>query len=145
MFAHVSAARIQSNTYQAHHWTHLQVPRKYARWVMTRAQNPGLLCAQLGNRGFWDQAWKRVCQLLYSSTASLNNFRFSLQALLPLPSLSLCPNPIGSSPSGHAPIVKKYVDSFRRVYSLNKGARATNPVATGRYPEDVHFSRNVRV
>ena len=27
--------------------------------------------------------------------------------------------------------LKKYVNSFRRVYPLNKGARATDPVATG--------------
>ena len=41
--------------------------------------------------------------------------------------------------------LKKYVDSFRRVYPLNKDARATDPVATGRYPEDVYFGGNVRV
>jgi glucoamylase len=41
--------------------------------------------------------------------------------------------------------LKKYVDSFRRVYPLNKGARATDPVATGRYPEDIYFGGNVRV
>lgn len=41
--------------------------------------------------------------------------------------------------------LRKYVDSFRRVYPLNKGARATDPVATGRYPEDVYFGGNVRV
>ena len=38
-----------------------------------------------------------------------------------------------------------YVDSFRRVYPLDKGARATDPVATGRCPEDVYFGGNVRV
>jgi glucoamylase len=41
--------------------------------------------------------------------------------------------------------LKKYVDSFRRVYPLNKRARAADPVATGRYPEDVYFGGNVRV
>ncbi len=40
--------------------------------------------------------------------------------------------------------LKKYVDSFRRVYPLNKGARTTDPVATGRYSEDVYFGGNVR-
>jgi glucoamylase len=40
--------------------------------------------------------------------------------------------------------LKKYVDSFRRVDPLNKrGAGATDPVATGRYPEDVYFGGNV--
>jgi glucoamylase len=29
--------------------------------------------------------------------------------------------------------------------SLNKGARATDPVATGRYPEIIYFGGNVRV
>jgi glucoamylase len=38
--------------------------------------------------------------------------------------------------------LKKYADSFRRVYPLNKGARATDPVA---YPEDVYLGENVRV
>ena len=40
--------------------------------------------------------------------------------------------------------LKKYVDSFRRVYALNKGAHAPDPIATGRYPEDVYFGGNVR-
>lgn len=38
-----------------------------------------------------------------------------------------------------------YVDSFRRVYPLDKGTRATDPVATGRYHENVYFGGNVRV
>ena len=40
--------------------------------------------------------------------------------------------------------LKEYVDSFRRVYALNKGAHTPDPVATGRYPEDVYFGGNVR-
>ncbi|KAH9986639.1 Six-hairpin glycosidase-like protein [Russula vinacea] len=38
--------------------------------------------------------------------------------------------------------LKEYVDSFRRVYALNKGAHTPDPVATGRYPEDVYFGGN---
>ena len=41
--------------------------------------------------------------------------------------------------------LRKYVDSFRSVYPINKPARENDPIATGRYPEDVYFGGNVRV
>ena len=44
--------------------------------------------------------------------------------------------------------LKKHVDSFHRVYLLNKGTHVTDPVATGRYPETytsaVHISLGER-
>ena len=40
--------------------------------------------------------------------------------------------------------LKKYVDSFRAVYPINKPAQKSDPIATGRYPEDVYFGGNVR-
>jgi glucoamylase len=40
--------------------------------------------------------------------------------------------------------LKKYVDSFRAVYRINKLAQESDPIATGRYPEDVYFGGNVR-
>lgn len=36
----------------------------------------------------------------------------------------------------------KYVDSFRAVYPINKLAHKSDPIATGRYPEDVYFGGN---
>jgi glucoamylase len=38
--------------------------------------------------------------------------------------------------------LKKYVDSFRAVYPINKLAQKSDPIATGRYPEDVYFGGN---
>ncbi|KAI0270004.1 glucoamylase [Gloeopeniophorella convolvens] len=38
--------------------------------------------------------------------------------------------------------LKAYVDSFRRVYPLNKRVAAGAPVAVGRYPEDVYYGGN---
>jgi glucoamylase len=40
--------------------------------------------------------------------------------------------------------LKKYVDSFRAVYPINQPVQKSDPVATGRYPEDVYFGGNVR-
>ena len=40
--------------------------------------------------------------------------------------------------------LKKYVDSFRTVYPVNKPAQKSDPIATGRYPEDKYFGGNVR-
>ena len=39
--------------------------------------------------------------------------------------------------------LKKYVDSFRAVYRINKSTQESDPIATGRYPEDVYFGGNV--
>lgn len=45
--------------------------------------------------------------------------------------------------------LKKHVDSFHRVYLLNKGTHVTDPVATGRYPETytsavhIHWGREI--
>ncbi|KAI9443329.1 glycoside hydrolase family 15 protein [Lactarius indigo] len=36
----------------------------------------------------------------------------------------------------------KYVNSFRAVYPINKLAHRSDPIATGRYPEDVYFGGN---
>jgi len=38
--------------------------------------------------------------------------------------------------------LRKYVDSFRAVYPINKPAQKSDPIATGRYPEDVYFGGN---
>ncbi|TFK73657.1 glycoside hydrolase family 15 protein [Pluteus cervinus] len=38
--------------------------------------------------------------------------------------------------------LKVYVDSFRQIYSINKGIPANQAVATGRYPEDVYYGGN---
>ncbi|KAJ6584105.1 glucoamylase [Mycena vulgaris] len=38
--------------------------------------------------------------------------------------------------------LKVYVDSFRSIYTLNKGIAANAAVATGRYPEDVYMGGN---
>ncbi|KAJ3553980.1 hypothetical protein NM688_g3339 [Phlebia brevispora] len=38
--------------------------------------------------------------------------------------------------------LKAYVDSFRPVYSLNRGKASNAAVATGRYPEDVYYNGN---
>lgn len=38
--------------------------------------------------------------------------------------------------------LKVYVDSFRDIYTINKDASETSPVATGRYKEDVYFEGN---
>ncbi|KAG5644769.1 hypothetical protein DXG03_007677 [Asterophora parasitica] len=35
--------------------------------------------------------------------------------------------------------LKVYVDSFRSIYTINKGIAANRGVATGRYPEDVYY------
>lgn len=40
--------------------------------------------------------------------------------------------------------LKVYVDSFRSIWSINSGKAANAAVATGRYPEDVYYSGNVR-
>ena len=40
--------------------------------------------------------------------------------------------------------LRKYVDSFRSVYPINEPAQESDPIATGRYPEDVYFGGNVR-
>lgn len=40
--------------------------------------------------------------------------------------------------------LRKYVDSFRAVYPINKPVQKSDPIATGRYPEDVYFGGNVR-
>ena len=39
--------------------------------------------------------------------------------------------------------LKVYVDSFRSIYSINKGISSKQPVATGRYAEDVYMGGNV--
>jgi len=38
--------------------------------------------------------------------------------------------------------LKVYVDSFRGIYSINKGIAPNAAVATGRYPEDVYYGGN---
>jgi len=38
--------------------------------------------------------------------------------------------------------LRKYVDSFRAVYPINKPAQTSDPIATGRYPEDKYFGGN---
>jgi hypothetical protein len=39
--------------------------------------------------------------------------------------------------------LKVYVDSFRRIYTINNGIAPNAAVATGRYPEDVYYGGNV--
>ena len=39
--------------------------------------------------------------------------------------------------------LKVYIDSFRSIYSINKGISSNQPVATGRYAEDVYMGGNV--
>jgi hypothetical protein len=39
--------------------------------------------------------------------------------------------------------LKVYVDTFRSLYSINKGIQAPEAVATGRYAEDVYYNGNV--
>ena len=41
--------------------------------------------------------------------------------------------------------LKSYVDTFRSIYTLNKGIPSYAAVATGRYTEDVYFGGNVSV
>lgn len=41
--------------------------------------------------------------------------------------------------------LKAYVDTFRSIYTLNKGIPSYAAVATGRYSEDVYFGGNVSV
>ncbi|KIY65183.1 glycoside hydrolase family 15 protein [Cylindrobasidium torrendii FP15055 ss-10] len=38
--------------------------------------------------------------------------------------------------------LKVYVDAFRDIYTINADAGETDPVATGRYPEDTYYSGN---
>lgn len=37
-----------------------------------------------------------------------------------------------------------YVEAFRHIYSINDGTPHPVPIATGRYPEDIYYTGNVR-
>jgi len=103
------------------------------------AQADGVLCFM---RSFWDPNGAHMI-------ANMGGGRSGLDSNTVLSSIHTFDPTAGCDPVTFQPCsdralanLKKYVDSFRHVYPLNKGARATDPVATGRYPEDVYFGGN---
>lgn len=102
-------------------------------------QADGVLCFM---QSFWDPRGTRII-------ANTGGGRSGLDSNTVLASIHTFDPAAGCDPITFQPCsdralanLSKYVDSFRTVYPINKPAQKSDPIATGRYPEDVYFGGN---
>lgn len=102
-------------------------------------QANGVLCFM---QSFWNPRDRYI-------TANTGGGRSGLDANTVLASIHTFDSAAGCDPITFQPCsdralanLKKYVDSFRAVYPINQPVQKSDPVATGRYPEDVYFGGN---